>query len=130
VTDARLRLGRAAEELVAGRLSATGLKLIARNARVRDRDSGLVGELDLIAQAKGTLVFIEVKAGRSCRRAGPERPALAVGRQKQRQLRRLARAWLAEQHERPRFAAIRFDVVGVTYGTDGSAAVEWIRDAF
>jgi putative endonuclease len=129
VSGARLRLGRSAEELTARRLEAAGLRVIARNARVRDADSGLIGELDLIAEARDTVVFVEVKAGRVGRRAGPERPALAVGRRKQAQIRRLARAWLSARSELPRFAAIRFDVVGVTYG-NGEPTLEWIVAAF
>jgi uncharacterized protein (TIGR00252 family) len=129
MTEARQRLGRAAEELAAKRLGASGMALIAQNARVRDPDSGLVGELDLIGLVGRTLVFVEVKAGRAGRRSGPERPALAVGKRKQLQIRRLARAWLAAQSG-TRYAGIRFDVVGVTYGSDGGATVEWIPAAF
>lgn len=130
MTEARLQLGRAAEELAARKLESAGLRVLARNARVRDAGTGLVGELDLIGLAGGTVVFVEVKAARTGRRIGPERPALAVGSRKQAQIRRLALAWLAARAERPRFAAIRFDVVGVTYSREGEPSVEWIRDAF
>jgi putative endonuclease len=129
MTGARQRLGRAAEELAAERLDAAGIEVIARNARVRDPDSGIVGELDLIGESGGTIVFVEVKAGREGRRSGPERPALAVGRRKQVQIRRLARAWLASG-SRPTYTGIRFDVVGVIYGRDGEPAVEWLPAAF
>ena len=130
MTEARLRLGRAAEELAARRLEAAGLRVIARNARVRAPEAGLVGEIDLVAFSGGTVVFVEVKAGRVGRRGGPERPVLAVGRRKQIQIRRLARAWLAAQRDLPRFAAIRFDVIGVTYCDGGEPTVEWLRAAF
>ncbi len=121
-----MRLGRAAEELAARRLDAASVRVIARNVRVRDPESGLVGELDLIGEAGGTLVFVEVKAGRAGRRHGPERPALAVGRRKQHQIRRLARFWLTTEAGRL-YARIRFDVIGVTYAAGDSAEVEWIR---
>ena len=63
-------------------------------------------------------------------RSGPERPVLAVGPRKQLQIRRLARAWLAENRV-PRYSAIRFDVVGVTLDPAGSAiAIEHIPNAF
>jgi putative endonuclease len=130
VTVGRRRLGEAAEALAAERLGAAGLRVIERNARVRDPETGLAGELDLIAGCPGAIVFVEVKAARAGRRAGPERPALAVGRRKQLQIRRLARAWLAMRSDLPRFASIRFDVVGVTYQPGESADVEWIRGAF
>ena len=63
-------------------------------------------------------------------RAGPERPELAVGPRKQLQVRRLARAWLAEASP-PRYELIRFDVVGVLLDPAGSALrIEHIRNAF
>jgi putative endonuclease len=125
VTLARQRLGRDAEEAVARRLQRQGFRLLARNARTR------FGEIDLIALEGRTLAFIEVKAGRVGSAAGPERPVLAVGRRKQRRLRRLASAWLAESRHLPRFADLRFDVVGVTVGTGGRPLdFEHIRAAF
>jgi putative endonuclease len=130
MTAARQRLGRRAEDLAAERLLAAGHRVIARNARVRDPESSLAGEIDLIALADGALVFVEVKAGRAGRSHGPERPALAVGARKRAQIRRLARAWLASQPRLPRFAGVRFDVVGVTYAADDRVAIEWIRAAF
>ena len=130
MTVARQRLGRRAEELAAACLAEAGVLVIGRNARVREAGAGLSGELDLIGIVGRQLLFVEVKAGRAGRRSGPERPALAVGRRKQVQIRRLARAWLASSPDTPPFDGIRFDVVGVTYAADGSAAVEWIRGAF
>lgn len=123
---ARQRLGRRAEDLAAARLRRAGWRILERNARTR------TGELDLIAMDGSTLVFVEVKAGREGSEHGPERPALAVGPQKQRRLRRLAREWLAAD-ERPRPSGVsgyRFDVVGISFGRDGRADVDHIRDAF
>ena len=61
----------------------------------------------------------------------PERPALAVGARKQARLRRLARAWMSMAEPLPRFRAIRFDVVGVTFDrADRAIDFEWIRGAF
>jgi putative endonuclease len=127
VTIARQRLGRAAEELVARRLERAGWRIVARNSRTS------TGELDLIALDGATLVFVEVKAGRLGASIGPERPALAVGPRKQRQIRRLAREWLAAADgPRPPWAdGYRFDVVGVSYDNAGRVAeVEHIRAAF
>jgi putative endonuclease len=126
VTMARQRLGRRAEDLVAARLSHSGWRILQRNARTR------TGELDLIAMDGSVLVFVEVKAGRAGSEYGPERPALAVGPRKQRRLRLLAREWLSSE-SRPRPSAVsgyRFDVVGVSFGGDGSADVDHIRNAF
>jgi putative endonuclease len=124
--DRRRTMGAAAEEEVARRLaSAEGWWLLERNARTR------YGELDIVAIHGEALVFVEVKAGRMGSDFGPERPVLAVGPRKQRQVRRLATAWMAERPGLPRYRAIRFDAVGVTLDRDGRVAdYEHIEGAF
>ena len=124
MTYARLRLGRAAEQLVAERLAASGWWIVERNARLPS------GELDLVALDGRTLVFVEVKAGRLGAARGPELPAHAVGRRKQLKLRRLAREWIADGRGPSGVAGYRFDVVGVRFGPDGFADVDHIREAF
>jgi putative endonuclease len=124
VTFARQSLGRRAERLVAVRLQREGWRLVDRNARTRS------GEIDLIALEGRTLVFVEVKAGRTGSRLGPEQPAHAVGPRKQRRVRRLAREWLASGRSPSAVSGYRFDVVGVSFGGDGIADVDHIRNAF
>jgi putative endonuclease len=124
MTFARLELGRRAEELVAMRLERSGWRLVGRNVRLPS------GELDIVALDCATLVFIEVKAGRAGATIGPERPAQAVGRRKQLKLRRLAREWIAERRGPSGVSGYRFDVVGVSFGLDGLADVDHIRNAF
>jgi putative endonuclease len=126
MTAARQRTGARAEDLVARRLATTGWEIVERNARTR------YGELDIVALDDRALVFVEVKAGREGNRFGPERPALAVDRRKQQQVRRLATAWMAERRGRiPHFEEIRFDAVGVTFNRAGRAIdVEHIPNAF
>jgi putative endonuclease len=124
MTYARQRLGRQAEELVATRLRRSGWRIVARNERLPS------GELDIVALDGGTLVFVEVKAGRAGAVRGPELPAHAVGHRKQLKLRRLAREWIAEGRGPSGVAGYRFDVVGVRFGADGLADVDHIRQAF
>lgn len=125
MTIARQRTGARAEELVARRLAAAGWEIVERNARTR------YGELDIVACDGRALVFVEVKAGRENAAFGPERPILAVDARKQRQVRRLATAWMAERRDVPPYAEIRFDAVGVTFDRAGRAVdVEHIRGAF
>ncbi len=126
MTDARRRTGAAAEEIVAGRLKAAHWEVLERNARTR------FGEIDIVALDDATLVFLEVKAGREGADFGPERPVHAVGPRKQRQVRRLATAWLTERRGSiPRYSEIRFDAVGVTFDRAGGVAdVEHIVGAF
>jgi putative endonuclease len=121
---ARQRLGRRAEQLVADRLERSGWRIIGRNLRLPS------GELDIVALDRGTLVFVEVKAGRAGTTLGPERPAHAVGRRKQLKLRRLAREWIAERRGPSGVLGYRFDVVGVSFGPNGLADVDHIRSAF
>ncbi len=61
----RQRIGRAAEDLVAARLTAAHWEIVERNARTR------YGELDIVALDGDTLVFVEVKAGRENATFGP-----------------------------------------------------------
>ena len=126
MTQTRLRLGRAAEDLVASRLAAAHWEIVERNARTR------LGELDIVALDGSTLVFLEVKAGRSGSELGPERPVLAIGPRKQRQVRRLATAWMAgRRRDLPRYGEIRFDAVGVTFDRAGRVTdYDHIRGAF
>jgi putative endonuclease len=126
MTDARRLTGDAAEEIVARRLVAAHWELLERNARTR------FGELDIVALDHAKLVFLEVKAGRESADFGPERPVHSVGPRKQRQVRRLATAWLAERRGSiPRYSEIRFDAVGVTFDREGRVAdIEHIEGAF
>ncbi|HKQ17038.1 MAG TPA: YraN family protein [Solirubrobacterales bacterium] len=123
MTKARLRTGRIGEDLACRRLERDGLMIVARNSRTR------FGELDVIAIDGETLVFVEVKTTRAGGLRGPEQPAHAVGRRKQMQVRRLARAWLAENLP-PRYRSIRFDVVGVSLDAGGGSVVEHLPGAF
>jgi putative endonuclease len=125
---ARKLLGDRAETMVAGRLSRSGMRIVARNQRT----SEVPGEIDLIALDGRDLVFVEVKARSVGTIAGPERPVLAVGHRKQRKVRSLAVAWLRD-HDGfvPAHDSLRFDVVGVRIDS-GGRAVEWehLRGAF
>lgn len=106
------------EDAAADLLLKKGFRLLARNWRIRS------GELDLVAMDGSTLVFVEVKARRSSEFTDP---ALGVDRRKQRQLRRLAEAFLAL--ERPGCIACRFDVVSIVAG-DPPLQIRHIPDAF
>lgn len=125
MTRTRQRLGEAAEDLVAARLTGAGWELVERNARSR------YGELDIVALDGRTLVFVEVKAGRDNSSFGPERPVLSVDFRKQRRIRRLATTWMSERRDLPRYDEIRFDAVGVTYDPRGRITdYEHIQAAF
>jgi putative endonuclease len=125
MTEARRRTGEIAEDLVAARLAAKGWEIVERNARTR------YGELDIVALDGAILVFVEVKGARAGTRFGPEKPILAIDFTKQRQVRRLGTAWMAERPELPPFDDIRFDAVGVTLDRDGCPVeIEYVPGAF
>ncbi|HWA52604.1 MAG TPA: YraN family protein [Solirubrobacterales bacterium] len=125
MTAQRQRIGRAAEDLVATRLTRADWEIVERNARTR------YGELDIVALDGSTLVFVEVKAGRENAHFGPERPVLAVDQRKQQRIRRLATAWMSERRGTLRYGDIRFDAVGVTFTRAGRVTdVEHIEGAF
>jgi putative endonuclease len=125
MTVARRRTGEIAEELVARRLAAAGWEIVERNARTRH------GEIDIVARHGRALVFIEVKGARAGTAFGPEKPILAIGPRKQRQVRRLATAWMSERRDLPRYDEIRFDAVGVTLDRAGRAVeIDYVKGAF
>jgi putative endonuclease len=125
MTDARRRTGQIAEDLVAAQLAAKGWEIVERNARTR------YGELDIVALDGPVLVFVEVKGARAGTRFGPEKPILSIDFTKQRRVRRLGTAWMAERRQFPPFDDIRFDAVGVTLDRAGNPVeVEYIQGAF
>jgi putative endonuclease len=121
--DARIAArarGQKGEEAAARFLEQQGLVILARNLRSH------LGEIDLLARDRSTLVFVEVKA----RRGSPgDPPEAAVNARKRARLSRLALGYLAARRlgERP----CRFDVVGVTLDeTGGVTCVRHLRHAF
>jgi putative endonuclease len=118
MTEARQRLGRRGEDLVARGLQAAGWRIIARNCRVKE----VRGEIDVIAMDGDTLVVVEVKTMRTGAARGPETPAAMVRRRKQRKLRALGISWLRENGDKvPYHRRLRFDVVAVVL--DGAGRV-------
>ena len=101
--DLRHALGLLGEQLAAQHLERLGYVIVARRHRTR------YGELDLVACDGDTLVFAEVK---TCR-VGFGDPWMNLHEIKQAKVRRMASVWLSTVRDRPRFAAIRFDAIGV-----------------
>lgn len=108
--DPRHRLGSLGERLAREHLERLGYRVLAHNHRTR------FGELDLVVADRDHLVFCEVKT----RRAGSGMPWDALGPAKREQVRRMARAWLAEVCDRPRPAEVRFDAIGVVVDAQGA----------
>ena len=113
-----LELGRRGEDLAAAYLKRLKFRVLERNYRVR------LGEIDIVARDRETLVFVEVKTRRSDVYA---LPTDSVGSPKQRKLRRVAELYLAEHDVRD--CEVRFDVVSIVEES-GKPRIEHIRNAF
>ncbi len=111
--------GAKAEDRALAYLQSHGLALLARNYRCRG------GELDLVMEAAGMLVFVEVRYRASADFGTPEETITAS---KQKRLLLAARIYLLHH---PRHAArpMRFDVVSLQ-GKLPEARIKWIRNAF
>ena len=115
----RQLLGGEAEAAAEGLLRRKGYRILERNVRVGR------GELDIVARAGETLVFVDVKARRTDRYGGV---AYAVTARKQRQLIQLAARYLARR--RLERQPCRFDVLLYDAGDSASPVLEHIENAF
>ena len=106
------------EALAEKHLRREGYAVKERNYRAR------AGEIDLIAEEKGVLCFIEVKGRRG---AGFGSPAEAVTVEKQRRIARAAEEYLAVK--RLGAPPCRFDVVAIQE-SDAGTEVTILRGAF
>jgi putative endonuclease len=107
-SPAGARRGEAGEDLACAHLRARGMKVLARNYRCRS------GEIDVVADDCGTLVFVEVKE----RRGDSHGSAVeAVTAEKRRRVVRAARVYAASHGltESP----IRFDVLAIDWSAEG-----------
>ncbi|MET0516409.1 MAG: YraN family protein [Nitrospiraceae bacterium] len=117
--DPRQRVGKDGESRAEDYLRRRGYRIIQRNVKSSS------GELDLIAEDRGVLVFVEVKA-RQTEACGGIR--YAVDSTKQARIVRQAAYYLARH--RIRDHPCRFDVVLVSGEESGDGSVELIQDAF
>ena len=111
-------IGSRGEDATADTYRRRGYRVLARNWRC-----GL-GELDLIVERRGVLVFCEVKSRRESVYGGGYE---AVTWKKRAKLRALAQAYLQASSARPQ--TIRFDVASVAV-RDATSTVEVFEDAF
>ncbi|MFA5089874.1 MAG: YraN family protein [Candidatus Omnitrophota bacterium] len=114
----RSLVGKIGEERAASFLEGKGYKVILKNYK------NSLGEIDIIAQDKDTLCFIEVKARRSERFGSPKE---GVSLFKQHKLSQVAVLFLKENDLLHKKA--RFDVVSVL-DRPGGRHIELIRNAF
>ncbi len=117
--DRRRLFGDEGEAQAEAYLRRQGFRILGRNVR------SPLGELDLIADHEGTLVFVEVKR----RRSGAYGGAIeAVDARKRAKLIQLASHYLAQHRLHDR--ACRFDVVLIQDDAGTGTAVQHIANAF
>ena len=114
----RRERGSGGEEVAWRHLQSAGYTLLARNFRSR------FGEIDLVVERAGVIVFVEVRSRRGDRYG----TALeSVDRRKQLQIGRMALEFLARKRMLDRSA--RFDVVAIEW-QDGGPRIEHVENAF
>jgi putative endonuclease len=119
--DERRRTGKLGEEAAEKLLLSSGYRIIARNWRCRS------GELDLIAELKDRLIFIEVRTRKASSRFGS--PAESIERRKRQRVRMLAQVYMTMNgiHDTP----VRFDVIAVILDRDSQIqAIDHYENAF
>jgi putative endonuclease len=110
--------GREGERLAVRFLRREGFRILDRNYRNR------LGEIDIVAEDKGVLVFVEVRTLKASAGHAPEE---TIQWKKQQRISRTALAYI--QYKRLEDRPARFDVVSVTLdGTE--ATLRHIPDAF
>jgi putative endonuclease len=112
------KFGEQGEALAVQRLKKAGYKIIETNYRTR------LGEIDIIAKDKDTIVFVEVKSRRSVNFGNPKQ---AVTLRKQKKISMVALSYLKTTGQSN--AKARFDVVTVISNQD-KPQVEIIKNAF
>ena len=112
------KFGEKGESLAAWYLKKNGYKIIEQNYRTQ------LGEIDIIAKEKKTIVFVEVKARKSTRFGNPK---WAVTPKKQRKISMVALYYLKTTNQINTKA--RFDVVAITSNQD-QPQIEIVKNAF
>lgn len=112
------QFGKRSEHLAVEYLQRTGYRILETNYR------STVGEIDIIAKEKGSIVFVEVKA-RSSNRFGSPKGAVTLA--KQRKISMVALDYLKRAGQTQ--ARARFDVVAIDTAA-GKIAIEVVKNAF
>lgn len=111
--------GAEGEEIAAELLVKSGFEIIKRNYRYGH------GEIDIIAKEKDTLVFVEVKTRKNLEFGPPE---LAVTKSKQRQIKKIAEAYLYDKEIKD--TDCRIDVIAILLKKNLPPEINHIKNAF
>ena len=111
-------VGKKGESIAVKHLKKNGYKILEQNYRTK------LGEIDIVAKEKDTIVFVEVKARRSDRFGSPK---WAVTLKKQRKISMVALHYLKSKNQTREKA--RFDVVAIRLTSEGPG-IEIVKNAF
>lgn len=112
-------LGKWGEELAAKYLANKGYSILSANYRTR------YGEIDLVTEHLGIIIFVEVKTRSSTQFGFPEE---AVTPKKQQHLVHAAELYLQAQNQLD--SLWRFDVIAIRKGPDGKPLITHFENAF
>ncbi len=115
----RLSLGDRGEMVAWNFLTQRGYKILEKNYRCR------LGEIDVVAEKKSKIVFVEIKTRTTHAFGSPEE---SVHRAKQRKLLQLAEWYLREKGKSD--SLVSFDVVGITWQGSQEPEIRLIENAF
>jgi len=107
--------GKESEDFACDYLKSKNYRIIERNFRTRR------GEIDIIAEKDGVLIFVEVRSLRK----GLFNPIESIGRRKLERIIKAAKYYLMKR----RNAVCRFDVIGII-GDGEERSIEHIENAF
>ncbi len=118
------QLGKSGEDLAVDFLKKNGFEILERNYRFGHK------EIDIIGKDKSTIVFIEVKTGRSKKFGSPQE---RVNLKKQKSMIEVAQAYIQKNDFRD--FDFRFDVVAISFERGNRIfeecfAIEHIKNAF
>lgn len=113
------KIGNLGEEIACNYLVNSGMEVIERNYHYGH------GEIDIICKENETIVFVEVKYRKSFKYGDPE---LAITRSKQRQIRKIAEAYLYEKNIFN--VPCRIDVITILHESGKEPVLNHFKDAF
>jgi putative endonuclease len=114
-----IKSGSKGESIACGLLEKKGYRIIKRNFRFGR------GEIDIIAKKDEMLIFVEVKSKSNKEYGEPE---YAVTKSKQKQIIKIARAYLYENNITD--IQCRFDVIAISYENYSDPKINHIENAF
>ncbi len=117
--DKKRNIGKEGEEIAAAYLVKKGFKIIERNYRYSH------GEIDIIAEEKDDLVFIEVKTRMNLEFGEPE---YAINAKKIKQIKKMAELYLFDKEIDE--INCRFDVVAIVLGNGDNPFIKHYENAF